>query len=98
MNVEGTANLARRAAATGVRRFVYLNSIKVNGEFTEFGLLFSADDVPAPDDPYGASKHEAEQALRWIAAGSIMSHKTVSTINARTRSNNCFTMYAADKP
>jgi nucleoside-diphosphate-sugar epimerase len=68
VNVEGTANLARQAAASGVRRFVYLSSIKVNGEFTQKGHPFSADDAPAPEDPYGVSKHEAEQALRQIAA------------------------------
>lgn len=67
VNVEGTANLARQAAATGVRRFIFLSSIKVNGEFTELGRPFSADDVPAPEDPYGVSKHEAEQLLRQIA-------------------------------
>ncbi len=68
VNVEGTANLARQAAAAGVRRFVYLSSIKVNGEFTQEGRPFTADDTPAPEDPYGVSKHEAEQLLRQIAA------------------------------
>ncbi len=68
VNVEGTVNLARQAAAAGVRRFVYLSSIKVNGEFTEVGLPFTADDDPAPEDPYGVSKQKAEQALRQIAA------------------------------
>lgn len=68
VNVEGTANLARQAAAAGVHRFVYLSSIKVNGEFTEVGHPFTADDAPAPADPYSVSKHEAEQALRRIAA------------------------------
>lgn len=68
VNVEGTANLARQAASAGVRRFVFLSSIKVNGEFTEIGLPFTADDVPAIEDPYGISKHEAEQLLRQIAA------------------------------
>lgn len=68
VNVEGTANLAHQAAAAGVRRFVYLSSIKVNGEFTQEGHTFTADDAPAPEDPYGVSKHEAEQALRQIAA------------------------------
>jgi len=66
-NVEGTANLARQAAAAGVRRFVFLSSIKVNGEFTDIGRPFTANDVPAPEDPYGISKHEAEQLLRQIA-------------------------------
>jgi nucleoside-diphosphate-sugar epimerase len=68
VNVEGTASLARQAAAAGVRRFVYLSSIKVNGEFTEVGRPFTADDAPEPQDPYGVSKYEAEQALRQIAA------------------------------
>ena len=72
VNVEGTANLARQAAAAGVRRFVYLSSIKVNGEFTEVGLPFTADDAPAPEAPYGVSKHEAEQALCQIAADTGM--------------------------
>jgi len=68
VNVEGTANLARQAAAAGVRRFVFLSSIKVNGEFTKMGTPFAADDVPGPEDPYGISKHEAEELLRKIAA------------------------------
>lgn len=68
VNVEATINLARQAAAAGVRRFVYLSSIKVNGEFTESEQRFTADDKPAPEDPYGVSKHEAEQALRQIAS------------------------------
>lgn len=68
LNVESTGNLARQAAAAGVRRFVFLSSIKVNGEFTEVGQPFTADDVPAPEDAYGVSKHEAEQLLRQIAA------------------------------
>lgn len=68
LNVEGTAALARQAAAAGVRRFVFLSSIKVNGEFTEAGQPFTADDEPAPEDPYGISKHEGEQLLRQIAA------------------------------
>jgi nucleoside-diphosphate-sugar epimerase len=66
VNVEGTANFARQAAAAGVKRFVFLSSIKVNGEFTEAGQPFTADDVPSPEDPYGVSKHEAEQLLRQI--------------------------------
>lgn len=66
VNVDGTANLARQAAAAGVRRFVFVSSIKVNGEYTEVGQPFAADDTPAPEDPYGVSKHEAEQQLRQI--------------------------------
>lgn len=68
VNVDGTANLARQAAAAGVRRFVFLSSVKVNGEFTEQGQRFTADDALAPEDPYGVSKHEAEQSLRQIAS------------------------------
>lgn len=68
VNVEGTANLARQAAVAGVKRLVFLSSIKVNGDFTKAGQLFAADDVPAPEDPYGISKHEAEKLLRLIAS------------------------------
>lgn len=68
INVEGTLNLARKAAAAGLRRFVFISTIKVNGERTAPGQAFSADDAPAPLDPYGVSKWEAEQGLREIAA------------------------------
>ncbi|MCX7258588.1 MAG: SDR family oxidoreductase [Polaromonas sp.] len=68
VNVEGTLNLARQAAAAGVRRFVFISSVKVNGETTQPGHPFTAGDAPAPLDPYGISKREAEQGLRQIAA------------------------------
>lgn len=68
VNTFGTESLARQAALAKVRRFVFLSSIKVNGEFTEEGKPFTADDVPAPGDPYGISKHEAEQLLNLISA------------------------------
>jgi nucleoside-diphosphate-sugar epimerase len=68
VNVEGTVALARQAAIAGVRRFVFLSSVKVNGEFTEAGHLFTEDDAPAPEDSYAVSKYEAEQLLRQIAA------------------------------
>jgi len=67
VNVDGTANLALQASAAGVRRFIFVSSIKVNGEATQEGHPFCADDLPAPEDPYGISKHEAELALREIA-------------------------------
>ncbi len=67
VNVQGTLNLARQAAAASVRRFVFISSIKVNGESTQPGIPFSANDIPAPLDPYGVSKMEAEQGLRGIA-------------------------------
>jgi UDP-glucose 4-epimerase len=62
-NVRGTIFLARAAAAAGVRRFVFVSSIKVNGESTPEGISFKADDPPAPLDPYAVSKREAEEAL-----------------------------------
>lgn len=68
VNVLGTANLARQAALAGVRRFVYVSSIKVNGEGTFGNRGYSAEDEPSPVDPYGVSKWEAEQAL-WHIAG-----------------------------
>lgn len=67
INVEGTLRLAKRAAESGVKRFIFISSIKVNGESTLLGKPFKADDVPAPVDPYGVSKHEAEQALRLFS-------------------------------
>jgi nucleoside-diphosphate-sugar epimerase len=72
VNVEGTLNLARQAIAAGVRRFVFISSIKVNGESTPLGQAFAADDVADPQDPYGISKHEAEVGLRRLAAESGM--------------------------
>jgi len=67
VNVEGTLNLARQAAAAGVRRFLFVSSVKVNGEGTAESHPFNAADAPAPLDPYGISKMEAEQGLRQIA-------------------------------
>jgi nucleoside-diphosphate-sugar epimerase len=67
VNVHGTENLARQAAHAGVKRFVYASSVKVNGEATTTGRPFRADDVPAPEDPYGISKFEAEQVLRRVS-------------------------------
>lgn len=66
VNVEGTLNLARQAAAAGVRRFVFVSSVKVNGEGTEAGRPYTASDAPAPKDAYGVSKAEAEAGLRLI--------------------------------
>ncbi len=68
VNVEGTLNLARQAAAAGVTRFVFLSSVKVNGEATGPGEKFSVEDAPAPQDAYSISKMEAEQGLREIGA------------------------------
>jgi nucleoside-diphosphate-sugar epimerase len=65
-NVEGTESLARQAAASGVKRFVYVSSIKVNGEQTS-ARPFTAGDQPSPQDAYAISKLEAEQALWRVA-------------------------------
>lgn len=67
INVDGTLNLALQAAKSGVRRFVFLSSVKVNGESTRPGCPYRADDLPAPQDAYGISKMEAEQGLFKIA-------------------------------
>ncbi len=66
-NVEGTMNLARQAAKAGVKRFIFISSIKVNGEQTPAGRPFTTFDVPDPQDPYGISKYEAEQGLLELA-------------------------------
>jgi nucleoside-diphosphate-sugar epimerase len=65
VNTEGTLNLARAAAAAGARRFVFVSSIKVNGESTG-RQPFRADDQPAPCDDYGRSKLDAERGLLAI--------------------------------
>jgi nucleoside-diphosphate-sugar epimerase len=70
-NVDTTLALARQAAACGVRRFVFASSLKVNGEASPL-RPFGAADAPAPADPYGQSKHEAELGLRALAAASGM--------------------------
>lgn len=61
-NVQGTLNLAKKAVQSGVKRFIYLSSIKVNGEYTTI-QPFRPNEVVSTDDPYGLSKYEAEQAL-----------------------------------
>src|SRR5690625_5017575 len=58
VNVEGTLNLARQAAAAGVKRFIFISSIKVNGEGTSLGKAYTPDDEPQPADAYGVSKKE----------------------------------------
>jgi UDP-glucose 4-epimerase len=63
VNTHGTLNLAKQAASSGVSRFIYISSIKVNGESTEAKSPFKFDDKHAPKDPYGLSKSEAEIAL-----------------------------------
>ena len=72
VNVEGTLNLARQAAAAGVKRFVFVSSVKINGESTQLGRAFTEVDLPNPQDAYGQSKHEAEQGLRQLSADTGM--------------------------
>lgn len=68
VNTFGTLNLARQAAASGVKRFIFISSIKVNGEATAEGEAFRFDDTAKPEDAYGISKAEAETGLKQIAA------------------------------
>jgi nucleoside-diphosphate-sugar epimerase len=68
VNTNYTLVLAHAAAAQGIKRFVFLSSVKVNGEWTAKDQPFRADGTPAPADPYGISKLEAELGLRAIAA------------------------------
>ncbi|WP_321529308.1 SDR family oxidoreductase [Sedimenticola selenatireducens] len=72
VNVQGTLNLAQQAVVAGVRRFIFISSIKVNGEGTLSGVPFHADAQPVPIDPYGISKMEAEQGLRALASDTGM--------------------------
>jgi nucleoside-diphosphate-sugar epimerase len=65
-NTEATLNLARQAAQAGVKRFVFISTIKVNGEGRD--APYRETDVPAPEDTYAISKWEAEQGLQRIAA------------------------------
>lgn len=71
VNTEGTLNLARQAAASGVRRFIFLSTIKVHGESTDV-RPFSESDIPNPQDPYAVSKWEAEQGLWEISKSTGM--------------------------
>jgi len=70
-NVMGSLNLARHALDSGVKQFIYISSIKVNGEFTD-GVPFTYMDKPSPMDSYGVSKYEAEQELQNLLVNSGM--------------------------
>ncbi len=67
VNTEGTLNLARQAAVADVKRFIFISSIKVNGESTLPGQAFTPNDQHIPLDPYGLSKYEAELSLKLIS-------------------------------
>ena len=72
INTQGTLALARQAVQAGVRRFVFISSIKVSGERTAPGNPFRAEEAPSPEDAYGISKHEAELGLMVLARETAM--------------------------
>jgi nucleoside-diphosphate-sugar epimerase len=72
INTSGTLQLARQAGAASVKRFIFISSIKVNGELSLPHKPFRADDVFIPFDPYGLSKYEAEVGLKKIAKESSL--------------------------
>ena len=65
INVSGTEHLARLSARKGIKRFIYLSSVKVNGEGKP--ISYTEMDTPAPSDPYSISKYEAEQVLQQVS-------------------------------
>ena len=67
INVDATLNLARQAASFGIKRFIFVSSVKVNGELTEKNSRFTAEDMPNPADAYSISKMEAEAALTMLS-------------------------------
>ena len=72
VNTDGTLNLARQAAAAGVKRFIFLSTIGVNGNSTSHGKIFTETSAALPHDPYSVSKHEAEVGLRAISKSTGM--------------------------
>lgn len=72
VNTAGTVNLAKQAIDSGVKRFIFISSIKVNGEGTLVGCPFKTEDNHAPEDDYGLSKSEAEKQLVALAKDSSM--------------------------
>jgi nucleoside-diphosphate-sugar epimerase len=72
VNVDGTLSLARQAAAAGVKRFVFMSSVKVNGETSLSGRPFTEADAPNPQEAYSQSKYEAEHGLRKLSADTGM--------------------------
>lgn len=76
INVDMTRALARKCLEAGVRRFVFLSSVKVHGERSD-ARGFREDDVPRPEDVYGHTKLEAEQALAHETSGTTLAHTIV---------------------
>ena len=72
VNLYGTMNLARQAAAAGVKRFVFISSVKVNGDSSLRERPFTEVDSPNPQDAYGLSKYDAEQGLCKLSADTGM--------------------------
>jgi nucleoside-diphosphate-sugar epimerase len=72
VNVDATLSLARAAANLGVKRFVFISSIKVNGEMTLKGKPFTETSSPRPEDAYAISKYNAECGLREISLATGM--------------------------
>lgn len=72
VNTDGTLNLAQQAADAGVKRFIFISSIKVNGESTTGSAIFSEPVTFLPVDPYGLSKYEAEIGLRKMSLETTM--------------------------
>ncbi|SON50951.1 UDP-glucose 4-epimerase family protein [Vibrio tapetis] len=70
VNTLGTLNLARQAIDSGVKRFIFISTIKVNGESTLLGAPYTSTDIPAAEDFYGQSKAEAEEKLLELASKS----------------------------
>ncbi|WP_396586886.1 UDP-glucose 4-epimerase family protein [Bermanella sp. R86510] len=77
VNTFGALNLAKQSAAAGVKRFIFLSSIKVNGESTFNDKPFRYDDALKPEDAYGISKAEAEAGLKQIAKDTGMELVTI---------------------
>ncbi len=72
INHEATLSLARQAADAGVKRLIFLSSIKVNGECSEPGRPFTAEDPPRPQGAYAEAKYRAEQALQALSLASSL--------------------------
>lgn len=64
VNVEGTSKLLQDCAEAGVRKFIYISSIKVNGDANKLGRPYNETDSPTPDDAYGRSKTKAEEQVK----------------------------------
>jgi nucleoside-diphosphate-sugar epimerase len=72
VNVAGSLSLARQAVDDGVKRFIFISTIKVNGESTQKDHPYTLESVPAPIDPYGISKYEAEEGLSRLSQNTGM--------------------------